>query len=227
MEAFFFFLELVGYISFAVAGSIAAIDKESDIFGVLFLSLMTCFGGGMLRDVLIDRTPVFFTSYLMILISVLTTLAVFLLAAIFQQKYIQNERLVERINNYFDAVGLGVFAVAGVRICIEAGFSSPLVAITLGMITSVGGGMVRDLCLREIPRVFRKRVYAVASLAGAATYYILHICAAPEYMSLLLGTLVTVLIRVLATTFLWNMPKAIVFEKAAVSMPEDNFIAKK
>ena len=217
MQSFFFVLETLGVVSFAISGALAAIDKEMDIFGVLFLAITTSFGGGMLRDVLIDRTPSFFTSLFHIICAIASALAVFILAAVFKRQYVENEHVVEAINNYFDAVGLGVFAVMGAKICIGAGFDSPLVAISLGMITSVGGGMIRDLCLRKIPFVFNKRVYAVASLFGAALYYVLlKTTSVPEYLSFLLGIICIVAIRVLATVFKLNMPKAIIFEKDSV-----------
>lgn len=221
MQSFFFILETVGVVSFAVSGALAAIDKEMDIFGVLFLAITTSFGGGMMRDVLIDRTPSFFTSLFHIICAAAAALAVFVLAAVFKRQYIKNEHIVEAINNYFDAVGLGVFAVMGTKICIGAGFDSPLVAISLGMITSVGGGMIRDLCLRKIPFVFNKRVYAVASLIGASLYFvILKTTSVPEYIPLLLGVVSVVAVRVLATVFRLNMPKAIIFEKDSAEKKE-------
>ncbi len=214
MQTFFFILEIVGIIAFAIAGSLAAIDEETDIFGVLFLSLTTCFGGGMIRDVLINRTPAFFTSHFHIACAVTACLTVFISATICKRQYIENEKLVEYVNNYFDAVGLGIFAVTGAKVCIDSGFDSWLVAISLGMITSVGGGMIRDLCLRKIPFVFNKRIYAVASILGATAYYILlKLTTVPEYLSLLLGVVVVVAIRVLATTLKLDMPKAIIFER--------------
>ena len=214
MQIFFFILETVGVVAFAIAGSLVAIDKEADVFGVLFLSLTTCFGGGMIRDVLIDRTPSFFTSYFHILCAAVTCLVVFVIAAKFKKQYVEREKLVESINNYFDAVGLGVFAVTGAKICVDSGFDSPLVAITLGMVTSIGGGMIRDLCLRRMPFVLNKRIYAVASLLGGVVYYaLLKLTVVPEYMALLSGVAFVVAIRILAIVFKLNMPKAIIFEK--------------
>ena len=214
MQIFFFILETVGIVAFAIAGSLVAIDKEADIFGVLFLSLTTCFGGGMIRDVLIDRTPSFFTSYFHIVCATVTCLIVFVIAAKFKKQYVEREKLVESINNYFDAVGLGVFAVTGAKICVDSGFDSPLVAITLGMVTSIGGGMIRDLCLRRMPFVLNKRIYAVASLLGGAVYYSLFkLTPAPEYIALLSGVAFVVAVRILAIVFKLNMPKAIIFEK--------------
>ena len=136
------------------------------------------------------------------------------IAAKFKKQYVERERLVESINNYFDAVGLGVFAVTGAKICVDSGFDSPLVAITLGMVTSIGGGMIRDLCLRRMPFVLNKRIYAVASLLGGAVYYALFkLTPAPEYIALLSGVAFVVAVRILAIVFKLNMPKAIIFEK--------------
>lgn len=213
MQEFFFVLETVGVIAFAIAGSIAAIDKETDIFGVLFLSFMTCFGGGMIRDLLIDRTPSFFTSNFHILCAFITSLTVFIFASAFKRKYIEHGKIVEHINNYFDAIGLGIFSVTGAKICMDSGFDSALVAISLGMITGVGGGMIRDLCLREIPFVFNKRIYAVASIIGAFVYFVLlKFSCFPDYFSFLIGVFSVVVIRILATVFHLNMPKAIVYK---------------
>jgi uncharacterized membrane protein YeiH len=214
MQIFFLVLETVGVVSFAVSGAIAAIDKEIDLFGVLFLSLSTAFGGGILRDVLIGRTPAFFSAYFHIACGAAAALLVFLTAALLKKRYVVREALIGRINNYFDAVGLGIFAVTGAKTCMSAGHTSALVVISLGMITGVGGGMVRDLCLKEIPFVLRKHVYAVAALAGAALYYVT-LCVAhiPEYAALSLGIIAVVAIRVLATKFKLNIPKAIIFEE--------------
>jgi uncharacterized membrane protein YeiH len=214
IEIFFVVLEAIGVISFAIAGAVAAIDKEIDLFGVLFLSIVTCFGGGILRDTLIGKLPSFFTGYFYIACCIATSLTVFIIAAVLKEKYINHKHIVDRINNYFDAVGLGIFSVMGAKICILSGQHSALVAIFLGMLTGVGGGMIRDLCLREIPFVFKKRVYAVASIAGAATYYILFsFTDLPEYVSMLMGIALVFVIRMLATIYKLNIPKAIIFDK--------------
>ncbi len=214
MQTFFFILETVGIVAFSVSGTLAAIDNEADIFGCIFLSLITSFGGGMIRDLLIDRTPSFFTSYFHIACACITCLTVFIIAAIFKKQYIKNEWIVDNINNYFDAIGLGIFSVTGAKICIDSGFDSALVAVSLGMITSFGGGMIRDLCLRKIPFVLNKRVYAVASMTGALVFCLLFkYTSAPEYISLLCGFVLVFVIRVLATIFKLNMPKAIIFQK--------------
>ena len=214
IQTFFIILETIGVISFAVAGAVAAIDKEIDMFGVLFLSIVTCFGGGIIRDTLIGKFPSFFTGYFYIVCSAITSIVIFIIAAVFKEKYINHKYIVDRINNYFDAVGLGIFSVMGAKTCITSGCDSAIAIISLGMLTGVGGGMIRDLCLREIPFVFKKRIYALASIAGAATYYLLFtFTEVPEYISMLVGIVLVFLIRMLATIFKLNIPKAIVFNK--------------
>jgi uncharacterized membrane protein YeiH len=165
MSTLIFILNIIGVISFAAAGAMVAIDKETDIFGVLFLSVTTCFGGGMLRDTMISEgLPRFFSQEMRIdiLICLLTALAVFVAAKILKKKYVENEEMVNDVNNVLDAIGLGIFASGGTEICLSLGLD-PFVAIIMGMLSAVGGGMLRDIILRDIPFILRKRIYAVAT----------------------------------------------------------------
>lgn len=218
-------IEIVGAISFAVAGAIVAIDKETDIFGVVFLALMTCFGGGIIRDITIGRHPPAFFRELtyQAVIGFVTAILVFLLARLFKRHYMKDMQKVLEINNYIDALAIGIYSVSGVRICLDffassgerAGF---LLCVTLGMMTAVGGGMIRDLILRDIPFILRKRVYALAALIGASIYYLLVVVIFPndrllEIISQLLCIAVVFVIRVLATKLKWNLPKAIIFSE--------------
>lgn len=218
-------IEIIGVISFAVAGAIVAIDKETDIFGVLFLSLMTCFGGGIIRDITIGRhPPAFFRElWYQVLIAIGVALLVFILAMLFKKQYVKREQMVLDINNYIDALAIGIFSVSGVQTCLDffaakgqsAGF---IVCATLGMMSAVGGGMVRDLILRDIPFILRKRVYALAALVGASLYYILVVKVfdfneVAKVISQVGCIALVVLIRVLATKLKWNLPKAIKFSE--------------
>ncbi len=221
MELLLDIINIVGIISFAAAGAMIAIDKETDLFGVIFLSLITCFGGGMLRDTLAGHAisrmlPVFFTELKMeIIVCVLTAFVVFLIAFVFKDKYVKEEAIVEKINNVLDALGLGVFASAGTGAYIALG---PFVAIVMGFISSVGGSIIRDVILRDIPFVLRKRVYAVACIIGSGVYYLIVAVFMKGMASAnIVGTLacmaVIFTIRMCATFFRWNMPKAIDFSK--------------
>lgn len=225
-------IEIVGVISFAVAGAVVAIDKETDIFGVVFLALMTCFGGGIIRDITIGRNPPAFFRELtsQVAIAVGVALFVFLLARLFKKHYVQKEQQVLDVNNYIDALAIGIYSVSGVQICIEffaakgesAGF---LLCAVLGMLTAVGGGLIRDIILRDIPFILRKRVYALATLIGASLYYLLVAVLFPddkviEIVSQLVCITLVFVIRVLATKLKWNLPKAIKFSEMAKETDE-------
>ncbi len=223
-------INIIGIISFAAAGAMISIDKEMDLFGVLFLSIITCFGGGILRDVMagneIDRMmPIFFTQLKMeIIVCVLTALTVFLVAFLLKEKYVNEEVKVEKINNVLDALGLGVFAAVGTSAYITLG---PFVSIIMGLTSAVGGGIIRDVILREIPFVFRKRVYAVACILGSAVYYLIHELLMKDMklgdvVSTIACVAVIFAIRMLATIFRWNMPKAIDFRKIAAGSDDKN-----
>ena len=226
-------LEIVGVIAFSIAGSVVAIDKEMDVVGVVFLAMITSFGGGIMRDLIMGRTPLFFTSLgLYITVAFATSIGVFMLARIFKRWYVKNESSIMFYNNIIDAIGISAFSVSGVKMCLEAfPEPNPFLAIMLGMIASIGGGMVRDVCLRDIPFVFRKHVYAVATIAGASVYYVLRVYVMPgdvkgDIISLIIGMLTVFVIRLLATIFKWNMPRAINFSKMYAEVAESENAAE-
>ena len=208
---FFLVCEWLGTAAFAVSGAMVAIDKGMDLFGVIFLAMITALGGGTLRDVLIGHFPPrMFTNYQFLALAVCCALVVFLLADLFKERYVQSEGGIERVNNVFDAIGLGVFAVSGARIGMEAGFAGNAFLVTfLGMTTAVGGGMIRDVLLQRIPFVLNKRVYAVAAIAGALTYWGIEVVFLNPVLAYAVGWIVTVTLRMLATIYKWNLPRAI------------------
>ena len=210
-EEIFHIFELIGTIAFAISGAMISIEKEIDLFGVAFLGLTTACGGGMLRDLLLGNTPpgMFFNG-LHATAAVAAALLVFLLARLWQQDFMIRRPKIDRINNVIDAIGLGACSVTGARIAMEAGFAENMVlVVSLGMITAVGGGLLRDLLLREIPFIFQKHIYALASILGACVYYLLRQWGAGEVFSIFFGTGATFLLRILATLFQWNLPRAL------------------
>lgn len=211
VNLFFLLCEWVGTAAFAVSGAMVAVDKGMDIFGVIFLAMVTALGGGTLRDVLIGHFPPrMFTSYQYLLLAVLCAVMVFVLADIFKERYVRKEIIIEQINNVFDAIGLGIFAVSGARIGMEAGFAENAFLVTfLGMTTAVGGGMLRDMMLREIPFVLNKRVYAVAAIAGALSYWVIESVFLQPVFAYFIGWVITFALRILATVFRWNLPRAL------------------
>ena len=201
-----------------------AIDKETDLFGVVFLAVTTCFGGGLMRDVIVGETlPVFFTMHAEIIIAVVTALVAFLIASRFKRLYVREEEKVNAINNVLDALGIGVFSAAGTGAYLHLG---PLVAILMGMISSVGGSLIRDVMLRDIPFILRKRIYALAVLIGSAVYYVFETLIlvnveGSDVFSTIACVITVFSIRMCATHFKWNMPKAIIFSEIAEQDSED------
>ncbi len=216
MEIFFSVLEYMGVAAFAASGAMVAIDKEADFVGVIIMALVTTFGGGIVRDVLLGiNPPNFFTSYAtLIIITVVGAFITFLLAAVFKSSFIEKEKKIDAITNVFDALGIGIFSVYSVIISIDMGHREPFVAISMGVIGAVVGGIVRDLMLGSIPFVIRKRIYLLACLAGASVFYVLAITFNLDIVwSTFAGVMTTFVLRMCATIFKWNMPKAINFAK--------------
>lgn len=206
MENTMFILELIGAAAFAISGAMAAIKRKADIFGVVFLGVITALGGGVIRDVLIGQLPPkMFISYAYLLASLLVSLIVFFDAYIRREKYFANKDKLSEINNIFDAAGLAVFTISGMNTAMGVS-DNVILILTLGVITGVGGGMLRDMMTNTMPKVLRKRVYAVASLIGGALYYVLHLIGVNDILSAVIGMVTIFVLRVLATVYKWNLP---------------------
>lgn len=206
MDEVLFALELIGAAAFAVSGAMAAIEKRADIFGVLFLAVTTALGGGVIRDVLIGRIPpAMFVSYWYLLISVAAALAVFIDAYLRSEKYKLHLDKLDAVNNIFDAIGLAVFTVSGMNAAMPVSDNIILV-LFVGMCTGVGGGMLRDVMTNTMPKVLRKRVYAVASLLGGGLYYAMYALGANQLASIGCGMLLIFALRLFATIYKWNLP---------------------
>jgi uncharacterized membrane protein YeiH len=149
-------LDLVGIAVFGVSGALAGVDKNLDLFGVLFLSVATGIGGGFMRDALIGSTPAAaLTDGRYLLVPVVVGLIVFYVHPAMAR--------LSRIFLLVDAAGLGVFAVAGARKALD--FGVPAVgACGIGLLTAIGGGIIRDVLVREIPAVLHREIYATAAL---------------------------------------------------------------
>ncbi|MBP3445806.1 MAG: trimeric intracellular cation channel family protein [Clostridia bacterium] len=208
-DLIYFIVEIIGTVAFATSGAMVAINKRVDIFGVLVLSSITALGGGAIRDILIGATPPrMFSDYRYVMVAVIVSTVVFTIAYIFRERYQQKAKAVDSVNNVFDAVGLGLFTVTGVQVAIDSGFGlNGILAVCLGVITGIGGGVLRDVMLREIPFVLKKRIYALASIAGGTVYYHLHNAGFDRTRAIVIAVLVTFIIRILATIFKLDLPK--------------------
>lgn len=203
--------DILGTISFAISGAMVAVKKRTDLFGVLFLGILTAVGGGILRDVLLGSFPPrAFVDGRYVAIAAGAALLLFLVARICKAHYIEKENLVDGINNVFDAIGLGVFSVTGVQVAEAAGQGDNLFfAVFLGLVTGIGGGLMRDVTVKEIPFVLKKRIYAVASMLGALCYCLLQRAGMGKSWAAALGMTLVFAVRMLATYFKWNLPKAL------------------
>ncbi len=157
-------MEMFGTSAFAISGALAAMHRRLDVFGVLVITFATAVGGGTIRDVLIGNTPVAWLKDQQAIAAVFVS---YLLTLLFKG-YLRHFNKTLAV---FDAVGLGLFTIVGLQRGIEANLS-PAICITLGMVTGCFGGVVRDVLLNEIPLVFRKDIYASASLLGGILYFI-------------------------------------------------------
>ena len=153
-------LELAGIFVFAISGGLVAVRKNLDVFGCLVLAGATGLGGGFLRDVLIDATPpAALDDWRYLIVPVAAGLTTFLFHPTLGR--------MERVVNVFDAAGLGLFCVTGALKALDYGLS-PVAAALMGMLTGIGGGMLRDLLAGRVPVVFSSELYATPALAGAA-----------------------------------------------------------
>lgn len=177
MEIFATVIEVIGVIAFSISGSMVAIRRKTDLFGVILLSIITTLGGGLTRDVILSFSPPgFFSMKSYILLSAIIAVIVFLFARKFSHTYLENELKIEHINDVFDAVGLGIFVVMGVKVAFDHGHTNDaLISITCGLLTGICGGMLRDILTNYTPFVLVKRIYALAALAGSLVYYILYV----------------------------------------------------
>lgn len=206
MDELIYALEIIGAAAFAVSGAMAALEREADIFGVIFLAVVTALGGGVIRDLLLGVTPPkMFVSYVYLAVAAVAALVVFADAYIRREKYRKHRDKLDSINNMFDAVGLAVFTVSGMNTAMQQS-DNVLLILVLGMSTGVGGGMLRDMMINKMPKVLRKRVYAVASLLGGGVYYGLFALGVHETIAAVSGMVVIIALRVLATVYKWNLP---------------------
>ena len=202
-----FLTELIGTIAFSISGAMLAIERNLDLFGVVFLGAVTAIGGGIIRDLLLGQIPPqAFLNYIYMLFAVVTALVVFVIAHWRARQGKSIAFINDTVLNIFDAAGLGIFSVIGVQNTINAGFGdNAFFCVFLGLTTGVGGGMIRDVLSRSTPAVLRKHIYALASLAGALCYYLLQIYV--PAVSILVSTLLVVVLRVLASHYRWTLPR--------------------
>ena len=201
-------MELIGTVAFALSGAMVAVQKKLDLLGIIVLGEVTAVGGGMFRDLLIGCTPpVLFREPVYVSTALAAVLLFFVLlkCRIVSKEFLETE-MYEWFMNLFDAVGLGAFTVVGIDAAIQEGFTNYLfLQIFLGVLTGVGGGVMRDVMAGTTPFILKKHVYACASFAGACVYVGL-LRVAAENIALVVSALLIVGIRLCARRYKWNLP---------------------
>ena len=207
MPDFQFYFELLGAVAFAVSGAALAVKKGMDLFGVAVMGMTTAVGGGILRDMLLGLTPpAALKDPLQALVAIATSLLLFIVWKKWHPS--GNHRVWESVLLAADSLGLGIFSVHGAAVAIRAGYGANVFLVLLvGVLTGVGGGVLRDTLAGNVPYIFRKHIYALAALAGALVWLICHLLL-DDTTALLLGSAVVIAIRLLAAHFRWSLPKA-------------------
>ncbi len=209
MSTIIFVVEMIGTVAFALSGVMSGIKKQLDILGVVVLGTVTAVGGGVLRDICLGvLPPMLFQKPVYAIVAIGTSVLSFIVAYCMGDKFPSRIEKLNPVINVLDAIGLGIFVIVGVNAAINSGFfNNPFLAVFVGTITGVGGGLIRDKLVGEIPMVLQKRVYALAATVGALLYYTLMYFNVQEIVAVTAGAGVVVLIRMLATIFKWNLPR--------------------
>ena len=200
-------LELIGTMAFAVSGAMTGLKKNMDIFGVCILGLTTAVGGGVIRDLILGNTPpATFQDPIYAAVAVLSSLVLFMPQV--RRLLMRDQALFDLGLFLMDTAGLAIFTVVGIRTAYaHVPQATVFLLVFVGVITGVGGGILRDMMAGDTPYIFVKHIYASASLEGALLCGLLWHYAG-EIPSMLLGGGVVILIRCLSAHFRWNLPHA-------------------
>lgn len=191
------YLDILGTIVFAMSGSLTALNNKFDYFGALVIAFVTATGGGTLRDLLLGASPVFWIDstqyFLYIFIG-------YLVATLFQVKVLR----LRKAMFLFDTIGIGVFTILGLEKTLSLGFS-PFIALNMGVISAVFGGVLRDVLSNVPPLIFRKEIYASACYAGGVFYLLLEVSTLPSAINQVFTIILIILIRIIAIRRHWTL----------------------
>lgn len=201
LQTLLFVFEGVGVVAFALSGALAAVRKRLDVVGVVVIAFLTAMAGGTVRDVLLDRSPLFWVEHeywLWVIIAIGVGAAIILRSRHFEP--------TSRAIQWPDALGLGVFAATGTQIALDMG-SSPLIATVMGVISAVTGGILRDVMLNDLPWVVASfQLYAILAFGGGLMVWGIGAVGGSPQLAVTVGALSITLARVLSITFNWSLP---------------------
>jgi uncharacterized membrane protein YeiH len=192
-------LDIIGTFAFAISGALVAMKKEFDLFGVAIIAFVTAVGGGMLRDILIDAHPINW-------IGDLNYLWTIMIAVVFTFLFRSKIAPLRKTFFLFDTIGIAVFTLLG----LQKGLSfdlHPIIALLMGMISAVFGGVIRDVLTNQVPLIFKKEIYALACLIGGVVYLLGIKFSISSSISFVISVFVIIIIRLIVVKFNLELPK--------------------
>lgn len=207
MNVALYVIELFGVAAFAISGALVAIEKKMDLFGVAILGFVTATGGGVLRDLILGITPpMTFRDPSFAIVALVTSLIMFIPWV--RRVHGKAQKVRDWMLLVMDSLGLGTFAVVGMGYAIDAGYGDNVfLLIFVGVVTSIGGGIFRDIMAGNRPYVFVKHFYATAALIGCIVFVLMRLWAG-EIVATIVGASVIFVLRILAAVFRWKLPVA-------------------
>lgn len=192
-------IDILGTFAFAISGALVAIKKEFDVFGVIIIAFVTAVGGGMLRDVLINAHPI---NWIGDINYIWTILAAVICTFLFRSKIAP----LRKTMFLFDTIGISVFTLLGLQKGLHFNLH-PFLALVMGMVSAVFGGVIRDVLTSRVPLIFKKEIYASACLAGGIVYLFLGRIMLNEDVRFIISALIIILIRSIAVLYKLELPK--------------------
>jgi uncharacterized membrane protein YeiH len=208
----YLFLEILGTVAFAISGTVVGMRHGLDVFGVSVLAAITAVGGGIFRDLLLGNTPPSaLKSPFFITLSIISSIVAMIGATVIN-KYqtgltiLKLSRFYNRLLLISDAIGLGIFTVLGIDAGISKGYiHNEFLIIFLGVLTGVGGGMLRDIVANQVPMIFRENIYALPCVIGGLLYVYTYDLFSRD-TALILAVLFIVIVRIVTEERKWNLP---------------------
>jgi uncharacterized membrane protein YeiH len=193
--------EIIGTVAFALSGLIEAARKKLDLVGMIMVSGLAAFGGGTLRDVLLDRRPFFWIENS---IWVWFLIAVCIVALLFMRA--RHLEPTQRAMQWPDAIGLGFFAAGGTQLALTAQVPA-IIAVIMGVVTAIFGGVLRDIVVNEIPKAFSDHIpYSVIAFTGGWVVVVLNYLMVEAFVAVAIGAILTIVLRIFALFFGWRLP---------------------
>ena len=194
-----FFFDMIGIVACSISGTILAKHKNFDVFGCLLVSIVTAIGGGTVRDVILNRHPLFWMEDMSYLIVITMS------SLVMQIFFHPNSRRVDRFLKLSDTIGLSAFTLIGIKVADSMGKNVP-VALLLGVITIVVGGIIRDMICNEIPLVLQQEIYISAALTGGVLYFVLQYLGVTAWVTDISAMSTIFILRMLAIRYDWQFP---------------------